>query len=94
MARLLNVSMETGVPIVICLDGWVWWDGLSSMWNWWDPTLPGYDPNNVHNVVGTHTLATIHGSILSTGVGRLGPGGRDQDLVEELGLSAEVCSLV
>jgi hypothetical protein len=32
------------------LDGESWWDGRPDLWNWWDPTKPGYSPDNRPNV--------------------------------------------
>ena len=32
------------------LDGENWWDQTPELWNWWNASLPGYDPGNVNNV--------------------------------------------
>ena len=48
--RLLALSVETDVPVLLTLDGQNWWDGRPDLWNWWDENAPGYDPANVHNV--------------------------------------------
>jgi hypothetical protein len=48
--RVLKASEESGVPILITLDGLIWWERRPDLWNWWDPEMPGYDPENVHNV--------------------------------------------
>jgi hypothetical protein len=47
---VLRLSEETGVPVLITLDGLIWWRNRPDLWNWWDPAAPGYDPENVHNV--------------------------------------------
>lgn len=46
---LLAASLASGVPVFLGLDGQNWWD-QSELWNWWDSTLPGYDPTNAANV--------------------------------------------
>ncbi|MHB0954914.1 MAG: hypothetical protein ACYC0X_00905 [Pirellulaceae bacterium] len=48
--RFLELSEETGVPILVNLDGMNWWGNRPDLWNWWDPTKPGYDPENRRNV--------------------------------------------
>lgn len=32
------------------LDGENWWDQTPGLWNWWNASLPAYDPGNVNNV--------------------------------------------
>lgn len=46
---LLQATVETRVPLFLGLDGENWWLA-SNLSNWWDPTAPGYDPANRHNV--------------------------------------------
>jgi hypothetical protein len=48
--RFLQASEETGIPVVVQIDGEQWWDGRPDLWNWWDPAAPGYDPENRRNV--------------------------------------------
>jgi len=48
--RLLAASEESGVPVLVTLDGQNWWQHRPDLWNWWDPALPGYNPSNVFNV--------------------------------------------
>jgi hypothetical protein len=48
--RFLGLSEETGVPVLITLDGQNWWQARPDLWNWWDPKSPGYNPSNVFNV--------------------------------------------
>lgn len=50
LRELLHASRETGVPVLIVLDGQNWWENRPELWNWWDPDSPGYDPANVENV--------------------------------------------
>ena len=50
LSRLLACSEETGVPVLVTLDGQNWWQNRPDLWNWWDPKLPGYNPSNVFNV--------------------------------------------
>ncbi|MEA2068205.1 MAG: hypothetical protein U9P12_03295, partial [Verrucomicrobiota bacterium] len=37
-------------PVWIKLDGEQWWGARPDLWNWWDPSKPGYDPENARNV--------------------------------------------
>jgi hypothetical protein len=48
--RLLAAAGQADVPVLIGLDGQNWWETRSDLWNWWDPALPGYDPENRLNV--------------------------------------------
>ncbi|HNR30608.1 MAG TPA: hypothetical protein PKI11_06940 [Candidatus Hydrogenedentes bacterium] len=48
--RFLALSAETGVPVLVNLDGMNWWDHRPDLWNWWDPDGPGFDPENRRNV--------------------------------------------
>ena len=50
LRRLLAASEESGVPLLITLDGQNWWQQRPDLWNWWDPSLPGFNPSNVFNV--------------------------------------------
>ncbi|AKJ65145.1 hypothetical protein [Kiritimatiella glycovorans] len=50
LRELLAASRETGVPVWIKLDGEQWWGARPDLWNWWDPSRPGYDPDNRRNV--------------------------------------------
>ena len=53
LRRLLAGSEDSGVPVLITLDGQNWWQTRPDLWNWWDPHLPGYNPSNIFNVEGT-----------------------------------------
>lgn len=48
--RFMALSQQTGVPILINLDGINWMGGRPDLWNWWDPSQPGYHPDNRRNV--------------------------------------------
>ncbi len=50
LRRFMKLSADNDVPIVLQLDGENWWGGRPDLWNWWDPTKPGYDPANASNV--------------------------------------------
>ncbi|MBC7614970.1 MAG: hypothetical protein H7202_02775, partial [Pedobacter sp.] len=48
--KFLKLSQETKVPILIHIDGANWWNARPDLWNWWDPSQPGYNPENKKNV--------------------------------------------
>src|SRR5690606_3554833 len=48
--NFLRLSEETGVPILVNLDGLNWMEARPDLWNWWDPDKPGYNPENRKNV--------------------------------------------
>ncbi len=50
LEKLLALSVETGVPVQINVDGQNWWGHRPDLWNWWDPERPGYNPDNRYNV--------------------------------------------
>lgn len=50
LESLLSASERSGVPILVTIDGQNWWESRSDLWNWWDPTLPGFNPANRRNV--------------------------------------------
>lgn len=50
IANFLTLSQAHKVPVVVQLDGEQWWGHRPDLWNWWDETKPGYDPENRHNV--------------------------------------------
>jgi hypothetical protein len=54
LRRLLAASEQSGVPVLVTLDGQNWWQQRPDLWNWWDPSLPGYNPSNVFNVEWTN----------------------------------------
>lgn len=46
----LKCAEATDTPIVLKFEGENWWQGRPDLWNWWDPSKPGYDPANRENV--------------------------------------------
>lgn len=46
----LSLSEKYGIPIVIQLDGEQWWENRPDLWNWWDKSKAGYNPDNCNNV--------------------------------------------
>ena len=46
----LDRARATDTPVLVQLDGENWWGGRPDLWNWWDPSLPGYSPGNRTNV--------------------------------------------
>jgi len=48
--QLFKVATEEDIPIQIKLDGFSWWETRSDLWNWWDPSKNGYNPENKKNV--------------------------------------------
>ncbi len=46
----LALSKKYDLPILIKLDGEIWWTYRSDLWNWWDSSKPGYNPDNRDNV--------------------------------------------
>ena len=49
ITAFLDAAVTTAVPVQITLDS-VQFYYQSNLWNWWDPTQPGFDPANVANV--------------------------------------------
>jgi hypothetical protein len=47
--NFLNAAVATRTPVQITLDTAQFWYA-SGLWNWFDPSQPGYDPANVANV--------------------------------------------
>lgn len=50
LRRLLAAAQQADLPVLITLDGQNWWESRCDLWNWWDPDLPGFDPDNRLNV--------------------------------------------
>jgi hypothetical protein len=50
LKRFLTASEKANIPVWIKLDGEQWWDARPDLWNWWDPSQPGYNPANAKNV--------------------------------------------
>ncbi len=49
ITNFLNAAAATKTPVSITLDPIQFWY-QSNLWNWFDPSQPGYDPANVGNV--------------------------------------------
>jgi hypothetical protein len=50
ISNLLKASEAADVPVLITLDGQNWWQNRPDLWNWWDRSRPGYNPDNALNV--------------------------------------------
>ena len=50
LKRFLALAEETDTPVFVQLDGDNWWGARPDLWNWWDPSRPGYNPANRMNV--------------------------------------------
>ena len=50
LRKVIHLSEESGIPVHFHLDGQNWIGGRPDLWNWFDPDLPGYDPENKKNV--------------------------------------------
>ena len=50
LRRVLELAERTDTPVLIQIDGEQWWEGRPDLWNWWDPSRPGFDPTNRENV--------------------------------------------
>jgi hypothetical protein len=50
LQNVLKVSVDYNFPVLVTLDGFEWWSGRPDLWNWWDPSKPGYNPENRKNV--------------------------------------------
>jgi len=48
--EFLALSEKFNIPVVVQLDGEQWWEGRPDLWNWWDPSRPGFNPANRENV--------------------------------------------
>lgn len=50
LKRYLALSEQFELPVIVQIDGEQWWQGRPDLWNWWDKSKPGYDPENRKNV--------------------------------------------
>jgi len=50
LLSFLSLAERYEVPVVVQLDGEQWWEARPDLWNWWDPSRPGYDTANRQNV--------------------------------------------
>lgn len=56
MKNFLRTAEELSVPVMIHFDFEHWWGARPDLWNWWDPSKPGYNPANRENVEWTYWL--------------------------------------
>jgi hypothetical protein len=50
LQRFLDLARQTDLPVLVELDGELVWGDRPDLWNWWDPSMSGYDPANAQNV--------------------------------------------
>lgn len=50
LQRMLKISAQKKMPVLVKLDGISWWETRSDLWNFWNPNLEGYNPDNKYNV--------------------------------------------
>lgn len=46
----LATAAQTNTPVLVQIDTEHWWQARPDLWNWWDPSKPGFDPSNRENV--------------------------------------------
>jgi hypothetical protein len=49
MLYFLNNATEANMPVILKLDCEIFAD-RPDLWNWWNTSLPGYNPDNIYNV--------------------------------------------
>jgi hypothetical protein len=54
LTNFLQTAEELTVPIMVHFDFEHWWDDRPELWNWWDSSKPGFDPDNRNNVEWTY----------------------------------------
>jgi len=47
---LLALSLANDLPLSLSIDATQWYSTRPDVWNWWDPQLPGFSPENRLNV--------------------------------------------
>lgn len=50
LTTFLDAAAETGTPVLVQIDTEHWWEARPDLWNWWDPSRPGFSPDNRENV--------------------------------------------
>jgi hypothetical protein len=50
LRTFLETAQETDTPVLVQIDLEHWWSARPDLWNWWDPTKPGFNPANRENV--------------------------------------------
>ena len=46
----LAAAEQTDTPVLVQIDTEHWWEARPDLWNWWDSSRPGYNPDNRKNV--------------------------------------------
>ena len=50
LKKHLQNSADYNIPVLVQLDPITFMTSRPDLWNWWDDTAPGYDPDNRNNV--------------------------------------------
>jgi hypothetical protein len=50
LKQYLSLSEQFELPVIVQIDGEQWWNNRPDLWNWWDESIPGYNPENRKNV--------------------------------------------
>lgn len=58
LQNLFNLSITNDLPIGFAIDSFEFWDTRPDLWNWYNSSLPGYDPTNIQNVESTDWVLT------------------------------------
>jgi len=58
LQNLFNLSITNDIPIGFAIDSFEFWDTRPDLWNWFNSSLPGYNPNNIQNVESTDWIST------------------------------------
>ncbi len=50
LGQAFKHSEAYDVPVFVSIDEMNWWGQCPNLWNWWDPSKPGFDESNRMNV--------------------------------------------
>ena len=50
LVQFLNLADKYNLPVMIQFDAIDYQNAYPELWNWWDPSKPGYNPDNRNNV--------------------------------------------
>jgi hypothetical protein len=50
ITRLTHLAEQTDMPILFTIDGFEFMNSVPELWNWYEPTKPGFDLSNKKNV--------------------------------------------
>jgi hypothetical protein len=53
----LALASKYNLPISVKLDAEIWWEYRPDLWDWWDPSKPGFNANNRDNVEWTDWIS-------------------------------------